>query len=140
MKNKYFLISLIILPLALGIGFYAGMKYQGQNTTQRFSQQGSGQSRTRLSGGFRPVNGEILSIGENQITVKLIDGQTKIVFLTSKTSVRKTDSASLDALKKGITISVFGTENSDGTVSAQNIQLNPENGMHEQPEKSSPTK
>lgn len=76
--------------------------------------------------GIRPVNGEIIDKDNKSITVKLPDGQTKIVLLSEKTVVRKTQEGKTDDLKKGETVAVFGNENSDGSVTAQNIQLNPQ--------------
>ena len=82
-------------------------------------QFGGGQNRS----GFRPVAEEI--IGSDSITVKLQDGSSKIVLLSEKTEINKADQAKKDELTVGERVAVFGQENADGSVTAQNIQLNP---------------
>jgi hypothetical protein len=59
------------------------------------------------------------------MTVKIADGSSKIVLLGASVTVSKTSDGSKDDLKTGAKVGVFGTDNSDGSVTAQNIQLNP---------------
>ncbi|PIP15121.1 hypothetical protein COX47_01425 [Candidatus Roizmanbacteria bacterium CG23_combo_of_CG06-09_8_20_14_all_35_49] len=135
----------IIIAIAVGaLSFFGGMKYQesksvnnrfGANLQNMRGQQNgqTGQSQTRR-GGFRPVMGEIINQDENSITVKLVDGSSKIVLLSEKTTYNKAETATKTDLKKGERVNVFGTENTDGSVTAQNIQLNPLlNGMERKP-------
>lgn len=61
----------------------------------------------------------------NSLTIKLQDGSSKIVILSDKTAYVKSDKASKTDLKAGETVAVFGTDNSDGSVTAQNVQLSP---------------
>jgi ribosomal protein S1 len=71
------------------------------------------------------VNGEIIGVDEKSITVKMQDGSSRIVILSEKTEINKAASGTKDDLKVGERVAVFGQENSDGSVTAQNIQLNP---------------
>ena len=115
--------------LAGGGGFFAGMKYQQQiNPAGRFGNfQGVRMGNVgQRAQGFRPVNGEIISSDDKSITVELPDGSSKIVFLTGTTSFNKSAEGSKSDLKTGEKVAVFGTENSDGSVTAQNVQLNPQ--------------
>lgn len=126
MGNKIFL--LVILVILIGAGsFFAGMKYQEskiQNLRGNIFQ--GGQFRQRLGGGgLRPVNGTIIGKDESSITVELADKSSKIIILTDSTSISKFDEASAEDLKEGEPVVVFGQENSDGSLTAQNIQLNP---------------
>lgn len=136
------IITIIIVITVGALGFFGGTKYQesksinnrfGGNFQNMRGQQSSGQNQMRR-GGFRPVMGEIINQDENSITVKLTDGSSKIVLLSEKTTYNKAETATKTDLKKGERVNVFGTENTDGSVTAQNIQLNPIlNGMDRRP-------
>lgn len=135
-KNNSTLITIILVIVVASAAFFGGMKYQQNAQANGFRQFQSGQGqRLGMMGqggngasrnGFRPVSGDIISTSDNSITVKLSDGSTKIVILSDKTVVDKTSTASKSDLKVGEKVSAFGTANSDGSVTAQNIQLNPQ--------------
>jgi hypothetical protein len=55
----------------------------------------------------------------------LPDGSTKIVLLSDTTTVNKATTGTLSDLTKGQQVAVFGQENSDGSVTAQTVQINP---------------
>ena len=69
--------------------------------------------------------GEISAQDEKTITVKLQDGSSKIILLSDKTSINKASVGLISDLTVGEKVAVFGTSNADGSVTAQNIQLNP---------------
>jgi hypothetical protein len=56
----------------------------------------------------RPVIGQILSIDDKTMTVKMMDGSSKIVILPDNVTISKTDSGSKADLKVGENIGVFG--------------------------------
>lgn len=125
-KSKILVIGGVLL-IAVGAGsFFAGMKYQQSKNPRfgNFQANRNGQFQQRIQG-FRPVNGEIISQDDKSISVKLQDGSSKIVLLTDSTSINKSDEGGKDDLKVGEKVAVFGTENSDGSVTAQSVQLNP---------------
>jgi len=129
MKNIYIVVAIIVVIVGAG-AFFAGMKYQ-QSKQPAFLRefggrqgQGTGTGGNRV--GFRPVNGEIISSDDKSITVKLQDDSSKIVLLSDNTEINKAAEATKEDLKVGEKVAVFGQENSDGTVTAQNIQLNPQ--------------
>lgn len=130
MKSLYLVIAILVVIVGGG-AFFAGMKYQ-QSKQPTFPRQFDGGVQGQRTGaggnrmGFRPVNGEIISSDDKSITVKLQDGSSKIVLLSDTTQINKAAEATKEDLKTGEKVAVFGTENSDGTVTAQNIQLNPE--------------
>jgi hypothetical protein len=134
MKNKTIIIALITLIVGGGAGFFGGMKYQQGRRMNQFAQFANSQGargglgiRGNGSGGnFRPVAGQIISADSGSITVKMSDGSSKIVILNDKTVVNQTSSASSSDLKTGQEVAVFGTNNSDGSVTATNVQLNPQ--------------
>ena len=141
MKNNQIFLILVLLVIVGGGAFYGGMKYQESKQTS-LSQQGCGggnlSNGTRggmgrslssqngnRNGGFRPVNGEIINADDKSITVKLQDGSSRIVLINDKTVINKAEIATKADLKTGEKVAVFGSTNTDGSVSAQNIQLNP---------------
>lgn len=134
MKNKY-LMTIIVAILIGVLAFFAGMKYQlsqatrGTNPGRQFSTGNNTNGRPtgqgRFGGAGRPVAGDIISLDDKSITVKLQDGSSKIVLLTSSTSISKSTEASRSDLMSGIRVLATGVENSDGSITAGNIQLNP---------------
>lgn len=132
MKNNTIITIVLVVIVGAG-GFFAGMKYQQSKQPTVSRQFGSGQGGRTTGqpqggisrGGFRPVSGEIISSDDKSITVKMQDGSSKIVLLSDKTEINKAEQVELIELKVGEKVAVFGTENSDGSVTAQNIQLNP---------------
>lgn len=129
MKNQ--LLLTIILCVVIGAGaFYAGMKYQqsqrssfaGQFGVRRGTANGFG---TGGNGGNRPVYGDIVSSDDTSITVKAQDGSSKIVLVTGTTSINKASAGTKADLTTGQTVAVYGITNSDGSLTAQNIQINP---------------
>lgn len=136
MKNKNALLLVLVTILGAGVGFgggfyFRGLRFQkarnvfgaGRGNFQRFTGQRTGMGRMMGGGG---VFGSILSMDDKSVTVKLNDGSSKIVFFSDSTVYTNTVSAQKSDLKVGDTIAVFGSPNSDGSVTATNVQLNPE--------------
>lgn len=133
MKNKNLLVPVIAGIVCLTIGFFAGQKYQQSQVTRfagrmgmnggNFSFRTNGQNGQQNRTGFRPITGQIIAADNKSITVKMPDGSSKIVLLSDSTQIAKSDTASKSALTVGANVSVFGTQNSDGIVTASNIQM-----------------
>ena len=127
---KNLIITVLIAVILGGGGFFAGMKYQ-QSKPPTFSRQfGSGQfgnsqrpNGARMGGG--QVVGEIITQDDKSITVKLTDNSSKIILLSDTTAINKATEGTKSDLKIGERVAIFGTSNTDGSVTAQNIQLNP---------------
>ncbi|MFZ2205023.1 MAG: hypothetical protein WAV23_00315 [Minisyncoccia bacterium] len=131
-KNVMIVVGIIVL---VGV-FYVGMSYgkskipsrgQGGQGAQIFGQNGrSAAGGVRGGGSFGSMTaGEILSKDAQSMTVKLRDGSSKIVFYTDKISVEKNVSGTSSDLVVGKQISVTGTTNSDGSITAQSVQIRP---------------
>ncbi len=116
MKNNITTIFIMVI-LAGIISFFGGMKYQESKISA-----GGRQFQGR---GTRANTGEIVSVDDKSIIIKLQDGSSKIVLLNDKIMINKVTVGTRDDLKAGVRVAAFGMENSDGSVTGQNIQLNP---------------
>lgn len=134
MKKEIIIPAVILLLVG---SFYSGMQYGKNQVTSAASQQG-GRTRvgagngTGTGGGARgfgagggAVNGTVLSLSNNSLTVKLRDGSSRIVFFSSSTSIGKQTAGLIADINTGSDITVMGSANADGSVTAQNIQLRP---------------
>jgi hypothetical protein len=130
------IVSVVVAVIATGAGFFGGMTYQksqvptGTARMANFAGPG-GQGITRTGTGanrnsFRPVTGEITSADDTSITVRLTDGSSKIVLVGASSQINKASIATKSDLAVGQTVMVVGTQNTDGSVTAESIQLNPQ--------------
>lgn len=138
-KNKMIAIAVVILVVVAAGSFYGGMKYGQSKAAKTASSDraqfaggaGAGAGNTaRRNGTFGPnsagfVGGNIISKDDKSITVQSQNGGSKIVFFASSTSIGKTTNGSISDLAVGEPVVVNGTANSDGSVTAQNIQIRP---------------
>lgn len=131
---KYNLTTTLIIAVFVGAGaFYGGMQYQksqrpaGMQFAGRFNgvrgEGGFARGGTAQGQGTRPVSGEIVSQDADSITVKLPDGSSTIVLLSEKTVINKTSEGSKTDLKEGETVFAFGTQNADGSLTAENVSI-----------------
>lgn len=136
MKQNQILITAFVV-IAVGVSaFFGGMQYQKMQRGQFGQGRLTGQNPAmgnQFRGGQanmgRPVSGEIISSDDKSITVKLADGSSKIVLLNEQSKIMEATSSTKQSLTSGKNVMVFGTTNQDGSVTASNIQLNPQGGM-----------
>lgn len=130
------LLSIIVIAVIVGGGaFYSGMKYAENKSVldrqQRFGQTvgtnigGQSGFRGGQRGGGGLVSGDIISKDSQSITIKMRDGGSKIVFFSDSTKISKSVDGSLKDLEIGKNISANGNDNSDGSITAQSIQIRP---------------
>ena len=130
MKKNIIIILVIILVAVASGAFYGGMLYsktQAQNARANFTGgnfQGM-RNRTGATGGGVTF-GNIISKDSNSITLELPNSSgSKIIFYSNTTQISKFASGTANDLATGTSVTVNGTANSDGSITAQNIQIRP---------------
>ena len=131
-KNTMIIVAVVLIIVAAAGGFFGGMMFQKNQAPSFGAAAGRGSYAGRFGSGqagqnaaFRPVRGQVLSTSDNSLTVKMSDGSTKLVVLSSSTAFMQSTKAALTDVKTGDTVNVVGTANSDGSVTATDIQINP---------------
>ncbi len=125
-KNMMVVVAVVLIIVAAAGGFFAGLMYQkNQTPALGTTSRGNFAARAGQNAAFRPVRGQVLSMSDTTLTVKMSDGSTKIVVLSSSTAFMQSTKAALTNVKTGDTVNVVGTVNSDGSVTAQDVQINP---------------
>lgn len=142
MKNIKIGPAVIIAIIIGAIGFYGGTVYQkskqatfgmrnfqgvmnGRNGERITSTQGGREMMMRRGQNGGMTVGEVTAIDNETMTIKTIDGGSKIVILNSQTKYTKAAEGTSSDLKQGDMVAVSGTGNNDGSVTATNVQLNP---------------
>ena len=132
MNKKSSIATAIIVLLVVGGGaFYAGMGYgKSQNSNPSFNAanfQAMRGSKTGANGG-NFILGSIIAKDNNSITLQIpSNGGSKIIFYSDTTQINKPATGTANDLTTGTTVSITGTTNSDGSVTAQSIQIRPAN-------------
>jgi len=130
-----------VVGIIVLVGVFFGGAAYGKNQTTAATAGSNGFAayagmRGGRSGGFGGATvGQIISEDATSITVQLMTPSTgatsttpvgsKIVFLDGNTKITKEVSGSMSDLAVGTNVSVTGTANTDGSVSAQAIQIRP---------------
>ncbi len=132
--------QIIIGVLVVGaISFYGGIKYETSKTTttpvdsqQRSSDQSGGRNGGRMggnrggaNGGGGFANGEVVSADNTGLTIKMRDGSSKIVIFSSSTQILKSATGTLSDVVAGTQVTIMGSPNTDGSITAQSIQIRP---------------
>lgn len=132
MQHKKLVLSCVVTALVFGAGgFFGGMQFakMGRPNQMRFTgapnmQRGSGNPQLRGGAAFGGgASGEVITKDDKSLTLKLMDGGSKIVYLSPSTTVNKTSAGSMEDVSSGTKVMVVGSQNQDGSVTASMIQL-----------------
>ena len=137
------IILVVVLMLAIGGGsFGIGYKVaQGKNSFGNFARNGANQMMARgdrngqglgqgqqvggMMRGNRQIAGEVIALDDKTMTIKMADGSSKIVLLSSTMTISKSIDAPKTELKVGSNVAVFGAQNTDGSQTATTVELDP---------------
>ena len=137
-KTKIIIGGIVLVVLA----FWAGTAYANHNSKSRMTAQtgmmtggrgnfggaqgmpGAIRGGANAGGGF--VGGTVLSKTDTTITVQNQNGGSKIILVSPTTAVSKSAQGSITDVAVGSSILATGTTNSDGSITAQTLQLRPE--------------
>jgi len=128
--KKHWLTIILCVACAV-IFFFAGMFY-GNMTKNAASLAGRGFSSSSArgfggtarggnGGGF--ASGQVMAKDNQTITLQLPNGNSEVVFYSSSTQVVKPTAASVDDVVNGTQVMIGGTQNADGSLTAQSIQI-----------------
>ena len=141
--KRWLIPVIVVVIVAIGVGAFFGGRAAGggtptvaeamkviQNMTAAERQtlgQGGGTGgqigASNRAGGFGGLtSGSIISSDASSITVKLSDGSTKIILYSDSTTISTSTKGSSADLTAGQEVRVTGTTNSDGSITATNIQ------------------
>ena len=128
--KKNTIIGFVVCGIACaGIGFALGINHGKTQSLATIQMSGRGMIGNRgaigtvRGGGF--VSGEIITKDATSITVKLRDGSSKILFFTTDTPILKSTAGTAGDLSIGQEIMTTGKTNTDGSVTADSIQIRP---------------
>jgi len=137
MKNNKIVMAVAAVVL-LGAGFGVGYAFaksqapargqffvngQAANFAGRAGAAGNAAFKGGANGGF--TAGQIISKDANGITIKMQDGSTKIILVGGSAQIMKQASGTLDDLSVGEEVTITGSANSDGSITAQTVSLRP---------------
>ncbi len=129
MDKKNIIIVVVVALVAGGLGFFGGMKYdqskRASTITAFRNGEFGGRNNNRGQNGGAFANGQIIGKDDKSVTIKMQDGSSKIVFLADSTQIGKSVTGAATDLTTGENVVVNGTANSDGSITAQNIQIRP---------------
>ena len=125
-KYLVHIIWLVIAIVALGGGYFWG-KAGVSASRAGFAGAGTYGSSTRrftgAAGAGGLTTGQISTIDSSSITLQLANGNSQVVFYSSSTPVSEPTIVSVSTLKVGTNVMVGGTPNTDGSLTAQTIQV-----------------
>jgi hypothetical protein len=136
MKRNQYIGVVVVLLIVAGGSFYAGKSMASTAAPARgqfaagtggaagFAGRGGAAGARGAGGGF--TAGQIISSSNGSISIKQQNGSsTEIVLVSPATQILKTTTGSASDLTTGAQVTVTGTANSDGSLTATSVQIRP---------------
>ena len=127
MKKNQIIWAVVLIIIVGGGSFYGGMSYASSQTPVRASGAAAFAGRaggTRAGGGF--TAGQIVANGNGSISIQQQNGSsTEIVLISPTTQILKSAAGTASDLTQGANVTITGTSNSDGSLTATAIQIRP---------------
>jgi len=126
-KYSVHIVWAVAVIVALGGGYYWGKASSPSSGSGAYSAAGAyGSSTRRFAGGASGgglATGQIAAIDSSSITLQLANGNSQVVFYSSSTPVSEPTIVPVSKLTVGTNVMIGGTTNSDGSLTAQSIQV-----------------
>ncbi|MBP9765654.1 MAG: hypothetical protein KBD12_00260 [Candidatus Pacebacteria bacterium] len=121
-KKSKDIIMCVVLVL---ISFFIGRWSVGKNSTpsQNFQKGNSSQARMKVENFGGMIRGVIGSVDDQGLVIKDQDGTSKIILLSSSTTISKSTTMISSDLVDGLNVMIRGKANTDGSVLAESIQI-----------------
>jgi len=129
--NKVLPVVILVAVVAVAGAFYGGMQYAQSKVPQGFRQLGTASAADGFRGARSGAtagsfgSGQIIAKDDKSITIKMQNGGSKIVFYSGTTEISKFVSGAASDLGVGNNVTVNGSANQDGSITAQTIQIRP---------------
>jgi hypothetical protein len=133
MQKNLVITGIVALIVGAGLGYFGGRAFAAAGPARGAAfagRAGFAASSTAFARGGNQafgaaLSGTIAAADAGSITLDTRDGSSHVILLTPDTAISKSAAGSLADLSPGSAVSVMGTTNSDGSVSATSIELLP---------------
>jgi len=141
MNKKAWITVVVVAVVVGGAAFWGGMTYAASKTTastaSRFAAGTAGFAGRTGAAGFSGAAGggtvgTVVQVGSGSFTVQLPTSTsttattgTKIVLVDSATEIDELEAVPVSNLQVGQSVTVAGTSNSDGSVTASSVMIRP---------------
>ncbi len=125
--QKNLAVWIVITIVLMGGAFYVGAKHgkaAAQSAAAGMRGQFTGGMRNRFGGGGG-ISGDVTAKDDTSVTVKSRDGSSRIILYSGTTQIFKSTTGTISDVAVGEQISAQGTQNTDGSITAQSIQIRP---------------
>ena len=115
------ILTILVIIIALGIGYAGGKITSSHNKTPHSKRSSLTHNSTHKKGSA--MSGTVLSDSGSNLTIQLPNGNTETVYTSNSTTYSQLSTITSSSIIKGSTITIFGSKNSNGSLTAKKIEL-----------------